>query len=109
MLTKKKDERAIQTVKCKLKALLSENPTYLEETVHQRLSRHRVSSLASEKSPVQLYMGRQLRTMLHLLKTNPRESTPKQQGSLPILEYKVGSTVFSRNYIGTQNRNWEQL
>lgn len=32
-----------------------------------------ITPLANGKCPVQLYVGRQLRTMLHSLKSNPRE------------------------------------
>lgn len=95
-------ERAVQTVKRKLKALLSENPVHLEEKVQQILFQYRVTPLSSGKSPAELHMGRQLRTKLHLLKPIPQVSTHKPQDTLPVREYKVGSRVLSRNYIGPQ-------
>lgn len=95
-------ERAVQIVKRKLKALLSDSPAELQQKVNQILFQYRITPLSKGKSPAELHMGRQLRSKLHLLRPIPRATPPHPSSQITVREFKVGQRVLSRNYVGTE-------
>ncbi|KAF2883447.1 hypothetical protein ILUMI_22732 [Ignelater luminosus] len=93
-------ERFVQTLKVRLKSLVSEQGS-LREKLNKILFYYRATSLFSGgKSPAENFLGRNLRTRLDLLHFQaPRSQNPNLQPAVPPSRIlRLGDRVQSRNY-----------
>ncbi|XP_018401810.1 PREDICTED: uncharacterized protein K02A2.6-like [Cyphomyrmex costatus] len=92
-------ERYVQILKKKLKAMESD-PSTMTSKVENILYRFRATPLHCGKSPSEIYLNRQIRTSLDLLRPPSIRSTSTQE--CHVSQLSVGDRVQSRAYSGTQ-------
>lgn len=94
-------ERAVQIFKQKLYAMKFERATDINDMVRAITFQYNTTPLATDKSPAELHLGRQLRTQLPLLRPFETDKTKLLKAkSITIRTLRVGDRVLSRNYVG---------
>ncbi|XP_044741880.1 uncharacterized protein K02A2.6-like [Chrysoperla carnea] len=99
-------ERTVQTIKTKLKKLMSESTGNIREKIDDILFDYRATPLNCGKTPAELHYSRQIKTKLHLLTppTNLITDTKYDKHERKIKSFTIGQRVLSRNYYG--NDKW---
>ncbi|XP_018376031.1 PREDICTED: uncharacterized protein LOC108769509 [Trachymyrmex cornetzi] len=92
-------ERYVQILKKKLKAM-EFDPSTITSKVENILYRFRTTPLHCGNSPSEIYLNRQIRTSLDLLR--PPSTSPTSTQECHIRQLSVGDRVQSRAYSGTQ-------
>ena len=107
-------ERAVQTLKAKLKAMENESGSLLQKLSRFLLWYRSTPHTTTGETPSELFIGRKLRTKLTLLKPNVAERMMSKQGDQKIKAdqksqdrwFAVGDLVWVGDY-GHQQQHWE--
>ena len=103
-------ERAVQTVKNGLKAALRDGGSLSQRLQKFLLAYRAAPHAATGRSPAEMMFGRNVRTRLDLLRSDPEEKMREQQqrqwsaagGPRPLRSFSIGDSVWARHYGGPQ-------
>lgn len=97
-------ERFVQTLKRKLKSMANE-PGTISSKLYEILLRYRATPIVTtDKTPAEVFVKRNLRTRLDLLKMKPLHRS-KSENPIVNSDLRLGERVQSRNY--TSSQNWK--
>ena len=108
-------ERFVQTLKQSLRVSKKEDRTLQHRVATFLINYRNASHSTTEESPAQLMIGRELRSRLHLLKPNLKDTVMKAQTAqvqrrtaTPDRTFEIGEWVMVRDYRRAAKEKWQQ-
>ena len=108
-------ERFVQTLKQSLRVSKKEDRTLQHRVATFLINYRNARHSTTEESPAQLMIGRELRSRLHLLKPNLKDTVMKAQTAqvqrrtaTPDRTFEIGEWVMVRDYWRAAKEKWQQ-
>eukprot|EP00731_Ephydatia_muelleri_P001201 Em0001g1201a len=108
-------ERFVQTLKQSLRVSKKEDRTLQHRVATFLINYRNARHSTTEESPAQLMIGRELRSRLHLLKPNLKDTVMKAQTAqvqrrtaTPDRTFEIGEWVMVRDYRRAAKEKWQQ-